>query len=197
MDLPQSVWRYIYSTNIKTSFRSSIWQVSHAFLSPAFQTEGSFLGMIWQSRCCHTGQNMPFLCMVQVFPHQRSVWDLASSRHLFMSLRTQESADVAQAYIVNSVSQKWKPPYPLRHNYWHQITCNHPSLPPTSYKQFINILFAFQNWISSDVVRKKARGTETSPVWSTPILLSFPQNVRLHICFNFGFNIYFSYRFLF
>lgn len=25
---------------------------------------------------------------------------------------TQESADVVQAYIVNSVSQKWKPPYP-------------------------------------------------------------------------------------
>lgn len=25
---------------------------------------------------------------------------------------TQESADVVQAYIFNSVSQKWKPPYP-------------------------------------------------------------------------------------
>lgn len=51
-----------------------------------------------------------------------------------------------------------------------KITPHHlqPSKPSSHTLKTIHHYFAFENWSSLDVVRKKARAGETSPVWNTP-----------------------------
>lgn len=197
MDLLQSVWRYIDSTNIQTSSCSPIWQVKHVFLSPAFQTEGSFLewsgGHIVATQGRYslplhgTDGPTPTRCMG---PSKQQP-PLTSWVSRPKSLQMLFKLTLLIVFLKNG-----NLPNP-RHKYWHQITCNHPRLPPTPYNLSVFYL-PFKIEFHQMLWERKQEEQRQVLFGVLQFCCSFPQNVRLHMpCFNFGFNIYFSYRFLF
>lgn len=192
MGLPQSVWRYIDSTNTETSFCSPIWQVKHVFLSPAFQTEGSFLewsgghvvatqgrySLPTPTRCMGPSKKQP--------PLTSWVSWLKSLQMLFKL--TLLIVFLKNGNLPNPQTQLLTPDY------------LQPSKPSshtlqTIYQYFICL--SKLNFIRC-CEKESKRNRDKSCLEYSQFCCSFPQNVRLHMpCFNFGFNIYFSYRILF
>lgn len=199
MDLLQSVWRYTDSTNIQTSFRSSIWQVNQVFLSPAFQTEGSFLEWSGGHIVATQGRYSLPLCGTVVPTPTRCMGPSKQQPPLISWVSWPKSLQMLVKLTLLIVFLKnGNLPTPQT-----QILSPHhlqPSKPSshtlqTTSQYFICLLKL--NFITY-CEKESKRNRDKSYLVYSQFCSSFPQNVRLHMpCFNFEFNIYFSYRFLF
>lgn len=140
----------------------------------------------------------PFPCMAQMVPHQQGVMGPSKQQPPLTSWvsRPKSLQMLFKLTLLIVFLKNGNLPNP-RHKYWHQITCNHPRLPPTPYNLSVFYL-PFKIEFHQMLWERKQEEQRQVLFGVLQFCCSFPQNVRLHMpCFNFGFNIYFSYRFLF
>lgn len=191
MDLPQSIWRHIDSTNIQTSFRCPVWQVNHVFLSPAFQIEGSILEWSGGHVAATQGRfSLPLRGPGAPTP-PRCVGP--SKQQPPKSLQMLFSLTLCIVFPKNG-----NLPTPQTR----VLTPHHlqPSKPSSHTLQTIYQYFICLSKLTfiRCCEKESKRNRDKSSLEYSQFCYSFPQNVRLHMpCFNVGFKNYFSYSFFF